>query len=99
MDFALGSIGISLLVIFCITLYLIPTIIAFKRGHHNAVAIMVVNLLFGWLGIGWVLALVWSVTALRAQPQTIIINNGPVPAQPSVACVAAAMTGRIEPTL
>lgn len=45
--------------------YFVPTIIAGKRKHHNLGAIIAVNLLLGWTLIGWIIALVWSLTAVR----------------------------------
>jgi hypothetical protein len=44
-------------------LYFIPTIVAFVRGRHNSGAILVLNLLLGWLLIPWVIALVWAVSS------------------------------------
>ena len=44
-------------------LYFLPTVIALARGHHNGFAIFLTNLLLGWTLIGWVIALIWSVTA------------------------------------
>lgn len=44
-------------------LYLVPTVIASMRRHPNAGAIMLLNVLLGWTLLGWVVALVWSVTA------------------------------------
>lgn len=46
-------------------IYLLPALIAAKRGHHNANAIFALNLLLGWTFLGWVGALVWSVTAIK----------------------------------
>lgn len=43
-------------------LYLIPSIIAVKRSHHNRAPIMIVNILLGWSFIGWVVALAWSLS-------------------------------------
>lgn len=50
----------------------LPSIIAFARRHHNRIAILVLNVLLGWTLIGWVLALVWSLTAIsrRSTPAT-----------------------------
>lgn len=59
------------LVILC--LYLVPSIIAWVRGHHNKVAITALNILLGWSVIGWVAALVWSLTA--AQPRGVIVHT------------------------
>lgn len=41
----------------------LPTLIALLRGHHNAFAIFLTNLLLGWTVIGWLIALIWSTTA------------------------------------
>jgi hypothetical protein len=49
-------------------LYLLPSIVAVIRRHHNAVAIIVLNILLGWSLIGWVVAMVWSATA-TAKPE------------------------------
>ena len=46
-------------------LYFLPTFIVNIRNHHNGTAIAVLNLLLGWTLIGWVAALVWSLTATR----------------------------------
>lgn len=43
----------------------LPTIIALLRGHDNTFAIFLTNLLLGWTGIGWIIALIWSFTAIR----------------------------------
>jgi ABC-type transport system involved in cytochrome c biogenesis permease component len=45
---------------FVIALYFFPSIIALIRKKHNLAAIMVLNLLLGLTGIGWVIALVWA---------------------------------------
>jgi len=42
--------------------YFIPTIVAICRSHKNGSAIVILNLLLGWLLIPWVIALVWSFT-------------------------------------
>ena len=43
-------------------LYFIPTLVAYKRKHHNRMAITVLNIIFGMSGIGWGIALVWALT-------------------------------------
>lgn len=40
-------------------LYFIPTIIAWMRGR-SPMAVTVVNTALGWTGVGWFIALVWS---------------------------------------
>ena len=43
----------------------LPSIIAFARGHAKRRAILVVNVLLGWTIVGWIVALVWSVRAFE----------------------------------
>lgn len=50
--------------IFAALLYFMPTVIALARGHHNGFAIFLTNLLLGWTMVGWIVALIWSVTAV-----------------------------------
>jgi hypothetical protein len=50
------------MVIFSIIWVCIPVIIALMRGHPNTPAIAAVSLLLGWCLIGWVWALIWSLT-------------------------------------
>jgi Superinfection immunity protein len=56
--------GIAL--IFLVCLYFLPTIIAGARHKQNTVAIGALNLFLGWSFIGWIVALIW---ALSADPQ------------------------------
>ena len=64
----IGEIGagaaIAILVIGFLA-YFLPAVIAFLRGHHQRMAILVLNLLLGWTALGWIVALVWSFTAKR----------------------------------
>jgi len=49
--------------------YLLPLFVADLRGHHDRVAIAIVNVAFGWTLVGWLLAGSWAmtpVTGLRA---------------------------------
>lgn len=59
---------ISAALIASIPLYLLPGIIALLRQHHNAAAIVALDLFLGWTFIGWVAALVWALTAVRRPP-------------------------------
>jgi hypothetical protein len=45
----------------CLALYFLPTIIGWHK--RNAGAIFVLNLLLGWTLVGWIIALVWALTA------------------------------------
>lgn len=42
--------------------YFLPTFIAVRRQHRNAVPILLVNLFLGWSFLGWLVALIWSTT-------------------------------------
>lgn len=53
------------LFLFLFALYFFPAIIGGGRGHHNAGAICVLNILLGWTVLGWIVALVWACTAIR----------------------------------
>ncbi|MFO0879974.1 MAG: superinfection immunity protein [Gemmataceae bacterium] len=55
--------------LFVLGMYAVPTLVAFLRDHHNKLAILAVNLFFGWSGVGWVLALVWALTEPRPREQ------------------------------
>jgi Superinfection immunity protein len=44
--------------------YFLPTGIAMLRNHPNVMPIFLVNFLLGWICVGWIIALVWSVTAI-----------------------------------
>ena len=58
-NFSLVEMGLIIIAIF--GLYLLPALISFLRRYKNWMAIFFLNLFLGWTGIGWVVALVWSV--------------------------------------
>lgn len=43
--------------------YFLPAIVAYRRKHRQREAILLLNLLLGWTVLGWIGALIWSVTA------------------------------------
>lgn len=45
--------------------YFIPSFVAWKRGHHQTMAIAALNVFAGWTIVGWIGSLIWSLTALR----------------------------------
>jgi predicted membrane channel-forming protein YqfA (hemolysin III family) len=67
-----GTATTALLAITCIVLYWLPTILGWKKA--NRTAILVLNLLLGWTVVGWIVALIWSLTT-EQQPQQIVIVN------------------------
>jgi len=60
--------------------YFLPTIIAILRKSTSVAGIFVLNFFLGWTFIGWIIALVWSITS-RNSATTIIVNNS-YPANP-----------------
>ncbi len=63
LDFGFAIIG-SMLVM---GLYYVPSYVAAARGHQNTVPILLVNLLFGSTGFGWIVALIWA--CMSVQPR------------------------------
>lgn len=59
---------------FLFGLYMLPTLIAFARGHHQRIAILLLNLFLGWTALGWIAALVWCATA-KQQPMQVIVQG------------------------
>ena len=40
--------------------YLVPSLIAYLRGHRSVLVIFALNLLVGWTVVGWIGVLIWS---------------------------------------
>jgi hypothetical protein len=57
-----GHGGAEIAVLIAISLYLLPAVIAAPRGHLDAAAIFVLNFVLGWIGLGWLVALIWWLT-------------------------------------
>jgi len=68
--------GVVLLVI-GLLLYFLPAIVAGRRDHTNANAIFALNLLLGWTLLGWVIALVWSLTGATKQAPSEVRSPNP----------------------
>lgn len=43
-----------------IILYVIPLIIALIRGHKSCTMVVILNILFGWIFLMWIILLLWS---------------------------------------
>lgn len=63
----LNTVGSSLLLIILGAIYLIPMVVALRRGHPQAGPIIVINLLLGWTLIGWALVLAWAVGSFKKE--------------------------------
>lgn len=74
----MGSLSIIdwLVLLLSLFIYFLPTVIANRNDHHNTTGIFLVNLLLGWTLIGWVAALVWSVS----KPRPVLVVGAPAPA-------------------
>jgi hypothetical protein len=48
-----------------VSIYLLPTIISFIRKHPKKISIGFTNIFFGWSVIGWILALIWSLSSTK----------------------------------
>ncbi|MCP3870816.1 MAG: superinfection immunity protein, partial [Gammaproteobacteria bacterium] len=72
---AVAIIGVVLLVV----LYFLPVLIAASRSHHNIWPIAAVNLLLGWTALGWIGAMVWSLTATDTRTPTVQSTRTPGP--------------------
>jgi Superinfection immunity protein len=60
-DGPVAGLGIAIFLVF----YFFPSIIAWRRGHHNTLAIFLLNLLLGWTVLCWIGALVWAATQVQ----------------------------------
>lgn len=58
-----GDINYVVFVLVGINLYMIPSYVAYSRGHKNKEGVFAVNLIFGGTMIGWGIALVWSLSS------------------------------------
>lgn len=74
----IAAVGFAGLLMILIVPYWIPTIIAVRRKHESKMAIVFVNLFFGWTFVGWVLSLIWALSRAGSgavATQTVIIHN------------------------
>jgi uncharacterized protein YlxW (UPF0749 family) len=51
---------ITITFILALVAYFLPTIVAMARDTDNATAVMLINMFFGWMVIGWFVALVMA---------------------------------------
>lgn len=58
----------ELIIIFSAVFYFLPWFVSLLRRHEQVSAIFVLNLFLGWTFIGWVAALVWSMTRTNHSP-------------------------------
>lgn len=56
-------------------LYFLPTILAAVRQKRNLLAIGALNFFLGWSFIGWIVALIWALSADQPLQQVINISQ------------------------
>ncbi|MBS1188931.1 MAG: hypothetical protein H6R10_723 [Rhodocyclaceae bacterium] len=61
-----AKVDATVFILFVLTLYFLPTVIAWSRDHDGMVKIFLLNLFFGWTAIGWIGALFWSISSSSA---------------------------------
>jgi len=64
---AFGAVFALALIALAAAFYLLPAIVAYKRNHHNRLAILLLNILGGWSFIGWLISMVWACTAVKKE--------------------------------
>jgi hypothetical protein len=62
-----------------VIIYFVPTGIAMSRQHRNTAAIVAINILLGWMLLGWIVALIWSLTDNVVATQTVRIQMAEQP--------------------
>ena len=50
-----------------IVFYLLPAFVAYGNRHPSRDAVLLVNLMFGWTVLGWLLSLVWACVGRKAK--------------------------------
>ena len=58
--------------------YFLPTFIASRREHPNGTGIFLLNLFLGWTFIGWLAALIWSVSAINKPEAAPVKMEAPI---------------------
>jgi hypothetical protein len=74
---AIGVIGLICFGLIGLLIYFLPSFIAIMRGHPNWLAIVALDILAGWTFIGWVAALVWSLTSFPRPVDEYAKTAGP----------------------
>jgi hypothetical protein len=60
-------------------IYFAPALVAFFRRQQNRWLILVLNLLFGWTIVGWIICLAWAARAPAGEPIVVVqtVPQGP----------------------
>jgi hypothetical protein len=49
-------------------LYFLPSLVAVARRTHNQTGVFIFNLLLGWTGIGWIIAMLMAICSAPYYP-------------------------------
>lgn len=77
-----GTVVLALAVPLVVGMYLLPTLVALKRGVPDRGSVAVINVLLGWTFLGWVIALA---LAFRSRGARSAATLGDLPAASSAA--------------
>jgi hypothetical protein len=88
-----GMVGFLIFAVLSFGLYFLPSFVGWRKRSSGAIAIL--NLLLGWTFIGWVVALVWAMTA--EQPVAVVIQQGSQPLMPAPAAIFCSACGKYSP--
>ena len=71
------TIGLTMIVagILCLAIFLLPSIIAFKRNHHYKFIILAINLILGVTGVGYLIALIWAIWPQKTALVDVVTND------------------------
>lgn len=57
-----SAVPLILINVFLWAFYFVPSLVGWSRRHRSLPAIIALNILLGWTGIGWIGAFVWSLS-------------------------------------
>lgn len=63
-------------------IYFAPALVAFFRRQQNRWFILVLNFLFAWTIVGWIICLAWAARAPAGEPVVVVQTVPPVPPRP-----------------
>jgi hypothetical protein len=65
-EYLIRMTGVLMIVLLLAAIYMLPSIVAWKRRHRNLLALTVGNVLLGWTVIAWVALLIWALLRQEA---------------------------------
>ena len=79
---AVYVIMILIMIAFALFFYMIPTVLAFARGHPHRVALLFINVILGGTGIVWIGVLIWALAIPVKEEDTAASRRFPGGASP-----------------